>query len=145
MTSFGEAISLFYRNYVNFEGRASRSEYWWPFLMQVIVYTALIVAFILVVGFDVDERSSGADSAVLALMLAGGLFALVNFLPGIAVKVRRFHDLDQTGWLILVFAIANAIISITWVAQMIWYAMPGTAGPNQYGPDPFHDTAEIFG
>jgi uncharacterized membrane protein YhaH (DUF805 family) len=145
MTSFGEAISLFYRNYVNFEGRSSRAEYWWPFLMQAIVYTTLFIAFILLVGFEAYEESGGGESAALALLLAGGLFALVNFLPGIAVKVRRFHDLDQTGWLVLVFAIANAIISVTWIAQMIWYAMPGTNGPNQYGPDPYHDNADIFG
>jgi len=113
--------------------------------MQAIVYTALFAAFILLVGFDSYEDSGGGGVAALGLLLAGGLFALVNFLPGIAVKVRRFHDLDQTGWLVLVFAIANAIISVTWIAQMIWYAMRGTSGPNRYGPDPLQDNADIFG
>lgn len=145
MTSFGEAISLFYRNYVNFEGRSSRSEYWWPFLMQAIVYVALFVAFILLVGFEAYEDSGGGEAAALGLLLAGGLFAFVNFLPGIAVKVRRFHDLDQTGWLVLVFAIANALITVTVIAQMIWYSMPGTSGPNKYGPDPLQNNADIFG
>lgn len=145
MKSFGEAISLFYRNYVNFEGRSSRSEYWWPFLMQAIVYTALLAAFILLVGFESYQDSEESEDAALGLLLAAGLFAVVNFLPSIAVKVRRFHDLDQTGWLVLVFAVANAVISVTWIAQMIWYAMPGTSGPNQYGPDPFQDNADIFG
>lgn len=113
--------------------------------MQAIVYSALFAAFILLVGFETYEESGGGEGAALGLLLAAGLFALVNFLPGIAVKVRRFHDLDQTGWLVLVFAIANAVISVTWIAQMIWYAMPGTAGPNQYGPDPFQNNADIFG
>jgi len=82
MTSFGEAVGLFYRNYVNFEGRASRSEHWWPFLMQFIVYIALFVALV-----------------------------------------------------VLVFTIANGIIGLTWFAQMIWYMVRGTNGPNKYGPD----------
>ncbi|MEP3655501.1 MAG: DUF805 domain-containing protein [Litorimonas sp.] len=145
MIGFGEAIGLFYKNYVNFEGRASRAEYWWPTLMQIIVYVALFIAFALVVGFDEYEASGGNEAAALALMGAGFLFALVNLLPGIAVKVRRFHDLDQTGWLVLVFWGANIFIPLVEFARMIWFAFPGTDGPNQYGPDPYGYDADIFG
>lgn len=148
MISFGEAISLFYRNYVNFEGRASRAEYWWPFLLQAIVYLALFIAFAASVGaseVSSDGGSDDMDGAALGIMLAGFLFALVNFLPGIAVKVRRFHDLDQTGWLVLVFWGANLFIPLVEFARMIWFAFPGTDGPNQYGPDPYGYDADIFG
>lgn len=145
MTSFGEAVGLFYRNYVNFEGRASRSEHWWPFLMQFIVYLALFVAFVFVVGGDLSEDTGEFTPAAMGLLMAMGLFALINFLPNLSLQVRRFHDLDQTGWLVLVFTIANGIIGLTWFAQMIWYMVRGTNGPNKYGPDPLMNNADIFG
>lgn len=145
MIGFAEAVSLFYRNYVNFEGRSSRAEYWWPVLMQVLVYSALLIGFLLFVGFDSYAGSSDEDTVGMAFFIAAALFALFNFLPSIAVKVRRFHDLDQTGWLVLVFWGANLFIPLVEFARMIWFAFPGTEGPNQYGPDPYRDNADIFG
>ena len=148
MTSFGEAISLFCRNYVNFEGRASRAEYWWPTLLQVGVYIVLFLSFIFFLGAGDYNTSEGSDdfgSGAFSILIAGFLFALINFLPGLAVKVRRFHDLDQSGWLVLVFWGGNFFIPLVEFARMIWFAFPGIDGPNQYGPDPFWNEAEIFG
>lgn len=147
MISFGEAVSRFYRNYVKFDGRASRAEYWWPVLMQAIVYTGLIIAAVFMIGTGSSVGSSGDSVETGALLVFGAfaLFYLVNFLPNIAVQVRRFHDLDQTGWLVLVFAILNAIIGVTAFAQLIWFALAGTDGPNKYGPDPYGYDAQVFG
>ena len=148
MISFGDAIILFYKNYLNFRGRASRAEYWWPTLLQLIVYTALLISFILVTGAGEIATDGGAgdvDSEAFAIIIAALLFGLVNFLPGVSVKVRRFHDLDQTGWLVLVFWGANLFIPVVEFARMLWFAFPGTEGPNQYGPDPSSNNAEIFG
>jgi len=114
MTSFGEAVGLFYRNYVNFEGRASRSEHWWPFLMQFIVYIALFVALAFVIGGNLNEDTGEFTPAAMGLLMA-------------------------------VFTIANGIIGLTWFAQMIWYMVRGTNGPNKYGPDPLMNNADIFG
>ena len=147
MISFGDAISRFYKNYFNFQGRASRAEYWWPTLLQVIVYTALIISFAFLVGaseYESDGSSADMESGAFAVIIAGILFALVNFLPGLSVKVRRFHDLDQTGWLVLVFWSVNLIIPLVEFARMIWFALSGTNGSNQYGPDPYGSEADIF-
>ncbi len=145
MMGFGTAISLFYKNYVNFEGRASRAEYWWPLLMQLIIYTALIIAFVTLSGTEEFAADGDVDSVSLAIIFAGILFWLVNLLPGISVKVRRFHDLDQTGWLVLVFWAVNIFVPLVEFGRMIWFAFPGTTGPNQYGPDPHEDHTEVFG
>ena len=67
------------------------------------------------------------------------LWGIISVIPGIALYVRRFHDLDQTGWLVLLFTILNAIPLLgflIWIGQMIWLAMPGTNGPNKFGSDP---------
>jgi len=145
MVGFGEAIARFYKGYVNFEGRASRSEYWWPFLMQLIVYVCLVVAFVSIIISDYAENSNAFDgSGLISVFIAWLVFSLINFLPSLAVSARRFHDLDQTGWLVLVFVLMNAFIGVTLFAQLIWFALRGTEGPNQYGPDPLGHDMDVF-
>jgi len=145
MYSFGESIGRFYKNYVNFSGRATRSEYWWVLLFQVTVYVALVITFIMLAGNDIYNDSDDIPASAWLLMLSGLVFALLNILPNWALGARRFHDLGQTGWLVLVFAVVNFFIGVAFIAQMIWFAMKGEDGPNQYGPDPLQPTADIFG
>jgi len=145
MIGFGEAIGRFYKNYFNFSGRASRAEYWWPVLMQLIVYICLIIAFILMAGSDTYDDFGDMRTGPLILMLSGFLFILLNIIPSYSVAARRFHDLDQSGWLVLVFVVANAFIVVSVFAQIIWFCFKGTDGPNQYGPDPYGYDADIFG
>ncbi len=144
MTGFGEAIAMYYRNFVKFEGRSSRAEYWWPSLMQIIVYVGLAIVFFATLDYDSagGNEFTGASGGIL---IAGVLFALVNILPNLSLSVRRFHDLGQTGWLVLVFFIVNFFIGVAGIAQMIWFAFRGTDGPNQYGPDPYGYDADVFG
>ena len=92
MIGFGDSIRLFYKNYVNFEGRATRAEYWWPTLMQVVIYTVLLIVFIAYVGVSEAEVDEDFGTEAIVVFGIGVLFYLVNLLPGIAVKVRRFHD-----------------------------------------------------
>ena len=145
MVGFGEAIGLFYKNYVNFEGRATRAEYWWPTLMQTVVYTSLFVTFFSAGGFEETGSVPGSDLASLAIMGGGALFYLINFFPRVTVKARRFHDLGQTGWLVLVFWAVNIFVPLAEFARMIWFAFLGTGGTNQYGLDPHGYDADIFG
>ena len=102
--NFGQAISTCFSKYVTFTGRASRSEFWWFFLFQIIV---LIV--------------TGMISSILY-----GIAALAMLLPGIAVGVRRLHDIGKTGWLMLI-----ALIPIVGLLLLYWFAQPSD-GPNQF-------------
>ena len=79
MIGFGEAVRLFYKNYVNFEGRATRAEYWWPVLMQLIIYTALAIAIIAVIGTDDLDTSDSAAILALGMFGAGALSLLLIF------------------------------------------------------------------
>jgi uncharacterized membrane protein YhaH (DUF805 family) len=112
---FGQAISAGFSNYVNFRDRASRSEYWFWILFIII---ADVVA--------------GIIDAVLGIQLVTGIFGLVTLLPNIAIAIRRLHDLDRTGWWILL----GFIPIIGWIILLIWYVTKGTDGPNRFGPDP---------
>lgn len=114
---FGQAISSGFSNYVNFSDRASRSEYWFWILFIIIaeIVTTLIDSLI------------GHGREVVT-----GLFGLATFLPSLAVAIRRLHDLDRTGWWVLL----GLIPLVGWIILIIWYCTKGTAGPNRFGPDP---------
>ena len=113
--NFGQAISSGFSNYVQFSGRAIRSEYWYWVLFTVI---GSIVA--------------GIIDAVLGITVIDPLFGLATILPSIAVAIRRLHDLDRTGWWIFI----GLIPLIGWIILIIWYCSRGTVGSNRFGPDP---------
>lgn len=98
--SFGQAISSFFTNYVNFEGRARRSEVWWAMLF------ALLVNIILGLGFAMVGDPG----------LVVGLFNLATIVPFISVWVRRLHDINLSGlWYLLFFVpIAGTVAFFIW-------------------------------
>lgn len=120
---FQDAIRSGFRNYVTFSGRASRSEYWYWVLFAILVAIA----------------SSIIDHAMFPFSATGpieGLTSLILFLPGLAISVRRLHDIDRTGWWLL---ITLTVIGI--VLLLIWACSRGTAGANRYGSDPLAGAA----
>ena len=117
-----------YQRYAEFEGRSRRMEYW-SYTLFFIVVAFLLVVPVLIMGNGV----SGFLFVPVAIWIVG------NIVPGIAVAVRRWHDLDQSGWFYLLFAVLGAIPfigAIAGLANLIWFFMQGTVGENKYGPDP---------
>jgi uncharacterized membrane protein YhaH (DUF805 family) len=112
---FGEAISAGFSNYVNFRDRASRSEYWYWILFVIIA-----------------DAVAGIIDAALDIHVVTSVFGLVTLIPNITVAIRRLHDLDRTGWWILI----GFIPLVGWIVLLIWYCTRGTAGSNRFGPDP---------
>ena len=112
---FAQAISAGFSNYVNFSGRACRSEYWYWILFIVIA-----------------DIVTGIIDAALGIQLVTSIFGLVTLLPSLAIAIRRLHDLDRTGWWVLL----GLIPLIGWIILLIWYVTKGTDGPNRFGPDP---------
>ncbi|MBN9139358.1 MAG: DUF805 domain-containing protein [Micrococcales bacterium] len=103
--SFGQAISRFFRKYATFSGRASRSEYWWWVLASFLVYVVLTVATI-ALGVATGTPSDTGDGvrlgpiAVVGFVLIGVWF-VVTLIPQFAVTVRRLHDANLSGWMVL--------------------------------------------
>ena len=117
---FGQAISSGFSNYVNFSDRASRSEYWYWTLFYFI--GAIVTA---------------AIDAAIGMSVTSGLFGLAMLLPSLAIAIRRLHDLDRTGWWVLLWF----VVLIGWIILIIWFCTRGTAGPNRFGPDPLGGVA----
>jgi len=130
------------RRYADFGGRSRRREYW---LWLLFVVAALLALMYLdaALGLGGSAESYAGDGAV-GFRLSGGLltllFALAMFVPGLAVSVRRLHDVDRSGWTLLL-----ALIPFVNLYLLYLYVQPGTAGDNRYGPDPkAGDLGEVF-
>ena len=116
---FGESILSVFRNYVNFAGRASRSEFWyWVLFYLLAAIVASVVDYAIAQGATVKPLTT--------------LLGLACFLPYLAVDVRRLHDIDRSGWWLLIglIPLVGAILLI------VWFCKAGTGGPNRFGPDP---------
>ena len=96
------------QNYATFSGRARRSEYWYFFLFNVVISFAI-----------------GFIGGMMGNTMLSNLYSLAVLIPGIAVGVRRMHDVGKSGWFILI-PIYNLILACT----------EGTKGENEYGADP---------
>jgi uncharacterized membrane protein YhaH (DUF805 family) len=97
--TFTESIRTCFTKYADFNGRASRSEFWWWVLFSLVASMALGV---------ISDKLSGA-------------FTIATLLPFIAVTARRLHDTDRSGWLQLV----GLIPVIGWILMIVWCAQEG--------------------
>ena len=115
---FQDAIRSGFRNYVGFSGRAPRSEFWyWQLFVTLVLVAASILDSGFLPGSDVSPISAVASLALL--------------LPNIAMAIRRLHDIDRTGWWVLL-----ALTLIGAILLIVWACFKGTDGPNRFGPDP---------
>lgn len=135
-----------FKRYAEFSGRSRRMEYWMFALLNVIVVTVLMfIAFGAggAAGMLEAEASGDATAGLAALFGGMGLLILVWILailiPSIAVTVRRLHDRDMSGWWYLGAVIGGMIPYLgllVSIAFLVLMALPGTPGPNRFGPDP---------
>lgn len=106
---FGQAVSLFFKNYAVFNGRASRSEFWW-------VYLFLVLVNIVINGIT---RLTSGDNGTSAIGLAiSGVWSLAILVPGLALAWRRLHDTGRSGgWVFInLIPLIGTIIYIVFTA-----------------------------
>ena len=120
-----------YRRYADFSGRSCRREYWMFTLLSVMVAFGTLI--LIAIGGGLSETGEAAPGILFWIGGAVlGIWVLASIIPSIAVQVRRFHDQDKSGWLVLL----NLIPSIGGIIVLVFMCLEGTRGPNQYGPDP---------
>ena len=109
-------------SYSDFNGRSRRKEYWMFTLWNILF---ALLAALLDYSFGIVYPLVGYGP----LSIAYALFVLV---PGIAVTLRRLHDIGKSGWMYLV-----AFIPIVgWIWLLILLIKEGDQGNNAYGEDP---------
>ncbi|RPF72093.1 DUF805 domain-containing protein [Aurantiacibacter spongiae] len=131
------------KRYAEFTGRSRRKEYWMFVLLNVIV--VVVLSFIAgIVGTGINTVANGDPTSVLGFFTGGvglllGLYFLAILIPSIAVSVRRLHDRNMSGWWYLGFVVLSLVPFVGFIASiamLVIFALPGTDGPNRYGPDP---------
>ncbi|MBC23210.1 MAG: hypothetical protein CMJ32_04755 [Phycisphaerae bacterium] len=116
------------KKYATFSGRARRMEFWMFGLINFIV--SLILAIIShVAGITIQLNDADPPAQLATLQL---IYAIIMFLPALAVGIRRLHDIDRSGWGTLLILVP----CIGWIILIWFHCIPGTRGENRFGPDP---------
>lgn len=130
--NFGPAIVSGFKRFADFKGRSSRSEYWYWVLFLVLVGWGLsgLATFLRLVSVMAGGSTVLVLSSI-AVSIVAILFDLASIVPALALGVRRLHDVDKSGWwLLLEFTVIGLI------PLFIWFCTRGTLGPNRFGEDP---------
>ena len=104
-----------WKKYSDFSGRASREEYWVFTIANLIVFSLL------------DRTFLGSTF--------GLVLGLAMFVPGLAVGMRRMHDTNRSGAVLIL----GLIPFVGWAVLLVFAVQEGTRGDNQYGPDPLQN------
>jgi uncharacterized membrane protein YhaH (DUF805 family) len=117
------------KKYAVFSGRSRRMEYWYFVLFNILVSIVLGA-----IDGLLGTRGSYAGAGLLS-----GIYGLAVLIPSLAVTVRRLHDTDRTGWWILIALVP--LIGV--IVLLVFAALEGTPGDNQYGPNPKEASARV--
>lgn len=118
-----------FENYANFNGRARRSEYWYYTLATILISIVLgILDYGSELAFDIGE-----------LGILRGLYSLAVFIPGLAVMIRRLHDVGKSGWFLFILIIP--LVGVIWL--FILLCTEGNDGSNEFGADPKDEFDEM--
>lgn len=105
------------KNYVNFEGRASRKQFW------IFVLLLAIIAAVL-------NQLSIMDNFIGTLFwIVSILYSLAMILPVVGIGARRLHDTDRSGWWWLLYFLPV----IGWIVLLVFWVLPSTPGQNRFG------------
>jgi len=116
--SFSEGVKRASSRIFEFNGRSRRSEYWWFYLLIVLI--ELPIAFILRINCTQE-----------AWDLLSSILQVVFWIPVLGVSVRRLHDAGRSGWWLLL-----ALTGIGNIVLLVWFCMDSNPTENEYGPNP---------
>lgn len=134
------------RLYAAIAGRSSRREFWMFTLLNVLILVAYVALFLFFGGIALfnpatmsAKMASGGIIVLIILMLPLYAWVLISWPASLAVTIRRFHDLNLSGWIYAILLVAGFIPLVNLVvalALLIMMCVKGTDGPNKYGEDP---------
>ncbi len=113
-----EYFKLALSKYAQFTGRSRRSEYWYFFLVNMIL------------SYGLQGLAMATEMSIFGILAA--VVGLALLIPGIAVAVRRLHDIGRSGWWLLI-----ALVPLVGIFVLLyWLATDSQPGANEYGPNP---------
>ncbi|MEB7385248.1 DUF805 domain-containing protein [Staphylococcus xylosus] len=116
---FGQALKLYWKNYVNFTGRSRRSEYWFMVLWHIIFLSPTILigftGLFMILGATSETNDSTVGLGTLLLLLSiiyMCIYSIATFIPNWAILIRRFHDTGRTMVMPLVYLGISLIANV---------------------------------
>jgi uncharacterized membrane protein YhaH (DUF805 family) len=133
--SFTDAVRTCISKFATFDGRATRSEFWWFYLFAALVGFIGYVP-ILILTLIGASSNDGAISGIFTILtvifwIVWLIVVIALYIPLLAVGSRRLHDRGQSGWLQLLYLVPCGNIVL-----IVFFVMEGTPGDNAYGPKP---------
>ena len=156
-----KAAKLFFANYFDFSGRASRGEFWWAYLAFFIVSIILAIVDAVIGGiiFGFTESEFLLNNGFFS-----NIFSLVTFIGWISLTSRRLQDNGHSGWwqlayfsiiptiflwvffisadenpVLLSFSIISTIITLAlYILILVWLILPPTEDENKWGLNPLY-------
>lgn len=131
--TFTSAIKQCYHKAFTLRGRASRSEYWF-FCLYLLILCFVLVTIMVFMDSNLQDDDSGLVPNLMGLsILLSGIALFIHIVPLFSVTLRRLHDGNMPGWLLLL-----SIIPVGNLILFIFMLLPSTSGDNPYGHNP-HD------
>ena len=109
----------------SFSGRIGRATYWGVYIVMLIISLFLILVIL-------GIRGDGEGIAAIGLIIYF-LYIVISIWIELAVQVKRWHDRNKSGWMVLINFIP--LVGAIWAFVELGF-LRGTTGPNQYGEDP---------
>jgi len=122
--------------FLSFNGRTRRLHFW---IGGIILWVLYAVIYTILIGSTLTAAmaNNGNEAAMAGVFagtgLIGMLLCLVLVWPALAIQVKRWHDRDKSGWMVLINFIP--LVGALWTLIECGF-MDGTPGPNKYGPSP---------
>lgn len=138
--TFSQSINSVFSKYATFSGRASRSEYWWFVVLNLIISVVIYgIACASMPPIDATVVTQpGSYYMAVADAIPGwaytvmSIYSLAILLPSLAVSVRRLHDTGRGGGWIFI----NLVPIIGGIWYFILTVLPSQPGPNRFGEEP---------
>lgn len=110
--SFVDAVRDGFVRVIDFNGRSSRSAYWWFYLFYVLGYIAVVLV----------------DRAIFSEPILTAIYQLGMLIPHLSLQVRRLHDINRSGWWILI-----ALTGVGLLVLLFWFCCESDAEYNDFG------------
>jgi len=123
-------LKVMKEHYADFKGRARRKEYWFFALFNIII---MVIATILDKALGLDfTMGSGQYAVSMGYGYIYIIAALIHLIPGLAVSVRRLHDVGKSGW--MYFIVLIPLVGPIWLLVLMF--TDSADGENKWGPNP---------
>lgn len=134
MNSYLTIYLMAWKQYAVLTGRSTRSDYWAFALVTFIISLALLCAGLIALLYAVVQNLPLSTIGRYASFFqwVADIYCISALVPSYAIAVRRLHDINHSGWWLLLGLIPIA----GWIVIFVWFCTKGTRGSNRFGPDP---------